>query len=89
MNPRTLIPLPAVFYRDHSDRELPTPRAIRQTARHVYVSITDPTLPELLADAEHYAHPDGPCQDREYMGLKASARATVARLRNAGVKVLA
>lgn len=81
----SLITLPVRFYTDHEERELPTPRVLHRTKKYVWVSSVDPACPELLADAEHYAHPDGPCQDREYMGLKVSARVTASRLRSAGV----
>ena len=70
--------LPAKFFDDHDERELPTPRVLRRTARTVTIAANDPNLVELLNDAEHYADVDGPCAgQREYRGLVASARATV------------
>ena len=49
------VKIPAGFYRDHEDRDLPTPVAIRETRTHVVIACDDPALPELLDDARHYA----------------------------------
>lgn len=73
-----LVRLPAMFYADHMDRSLPTPKEVRGTTRHVWVSCDDPALAELLDDARHYAHPNGP--DNCSPGLIASAKATVAAI---------
>jgi hypothetical protein len=74
--------LPKMFFQDHADRALPTPTVLRENARHVWVGLDDPDLPELLADAEHYAHPDG--TDCEGLGgLVRSAKATVSAIRAA------
>ena len=68
--------LPAYFFDDHDERELPTPRVLHRTARTVTVAANDPNLAELLNDAGHYADPDMHWAS-EYRGLVASARATV------------
>ena len=68
--------LPAYFFDDHDERELPTPRVLHRTARTVTVAANDPNLAELLNDAGHYAAPDMHWAS-EYRGLVASARATV------------
>lgn len=70
-----LIRLPAHFYRDHEERDLPTPCAVRRTRRHVHVSADDPHLAELRSDAAYYADPNGP--DGCGQGLATSARATL------------
>jgi hypothetical protein len=60
-----LIRIPLKFYRDHFERELPTPVPLKQTARYVWIDTNDPAFDELVDDAEHYAHrwgPDG-CPD--------------------------
>lgn len=76
-----LIRLPPSFYQDHDERDLPTPEDVGKAKSYVLVRADDPALPELLNDAEHYAHPWGP--DAEGLsGLKASARATVRAIRN-------
>lgn len=78
-----LIRIPKAFLLDHWERALPTPEIIRETGRHYFVSADDPAVPELLADADYYAHPYGP--DAEWLfGLKASARATAKALRAGG-----
>lgn len=83
----SLISLPSRFFDDHDERELPTPRVIKRTTRLVQVRLDDPALPELLADALHYAHPDGPGEDMpEYRGLKRSAKVTADTLLAFGVK---
>jgi hypothetical protein len=53
----TKLELPKVFFRDHEDRELPTPTVVAETARHFIVCADDPNIPELLDDARHYADP--------------------------------
>jgi hypothetical protein len=78
----TNIRLPVFFFRDHEERDLPTPVVLRRTARHVFVSADDIELAELLDDAEFYAHRYGPDGDG-LSGLKASARATAAAIRAA------
>lgn len=81
------ISLPSRFLDDHAERELPTPRVLKRTTRLVQVSMEDPALPELLADALHYADPDGPTAgDRSYAGLRRSAKVTADTLRAFGVK---
>jgi hypothetical protein len=74
-----LIPLPSTFYDDHAERALPTPELIRRAGSRVWVRRNDKALPELLADAEYYAHMYGP--DEAPPAVTASARRTVATLR--------
>jgi phenylpropionate dioxygenase-like ring-hydroxylating dioxygenase large terminal subunit len=76
-----LVKLPTRFYVDHMERDLDTPVAVKESARHVWVSLDDPALPELLSDAEHYAAPG--MFEREYFGLVSSARATVKAIKAA------
>jgi len=54
-----LLRLPRSFYDDHAARDLPTPKAVRENARFVYVRRDDPDLPELVDDARYYADPEG------------------------------
>ncbi len=76
------IKLPPAFYQDHDERSLPTPEDIGNAKSYVLVRADDPALPELLNDAEYYAHPYGP--DGEGLGgLRASAKATVRAIRDA------
>lgn len=74
-----LIRIPDRFYRDHMDRDLPTPEVVRFTSRHIYISSDDPALPELLDDAEYYADPWGPDGG---IGLRMSAKATVKAIKS-------
>jgi hypothetical protein len=79
--PVKTIKLPPAFYQDHDERDLPTPEGIGKAKSYVLVRADDPALPELLNDAEFYAHPYGP--DAEGLsGLKASAKATVRAIRD-------
>ena len=55
-----LFKIPRRFYDDHRWRDLDTPRAWKETKRHVWIDPSDPALLELVSDAEHYAHPYGP-----------------------------
>jgi len=70
----TLIRIPGKFFRDHADRDLPTPKVVRYTNRHIYIRSDDPALPELLYDAEYYSDAYGPWAG---IGLRSSAIATV------------
>jgi hypothetical protein len=64
------------------DRELPTPPAIKERVHHVWIETDHPDLPELLNDAEYYAHAYGPeADDRGSRNLKNSAQKTVDSIR--------
>lgn len=65
--------VPLVFWSDHEDRDLPTPQPTHRDGSKVRIPLFGSETDELLADAEHYAHRDGPGD----IGLKSSARATV------------
>lgn len=56
----TRLRLPARFYVDHLERALPTPEDLTNAKAYVTVAADDPALPELVGDAEYYAHPHGP-----------------------------
>ena len=77
------IKLPRRFFIDHLERDLDTPRILRETKSHVYVSAADPALAELASDADYYKDPQW--FDREYFGLCMSAKATLKALKEAGV----
>jgi hypothetical protein len=57
-----IIRIPCRFFVDHAERELPTPIILRETPRHVWIDTDDPAFAELMDDAKHYAHRDGPDQ---------------------------
>lgn len=71
-----LIRIPKGFYEDHGDRALPTPVAVKETGRHVWIDRSDPDMAELVNDAEFYADPWGP----ETPGLRLAARALLKAL---------
>lgn len=78
----TIFPVPAKFYDDHGDRELPTPNEVRRAGNKVWIDGTDSeAVSELLSDAEFYADPYGP--DELPPGLRASAGRTVAAIKRA------
>lgn len=77
--PKT-IRIPERFYVDHMERDLPTPEDIGESTRYAVVRADDPALPELLNDAEYYAHPFGP--DAGPAGVTMSAKATVRAIRD-------
>ncbi len=74
-----LVCLPPRFWDDHADRDLPTPKAVKMRGTSYWAAINDPSLPELLADAEHYAHRDGPSEIGS--ALKKSAITTRNRIK--------
>lgn len=60
MSRMKLLRIPRAFYDDHVGRELPTPEAVRENSRFVYIRSDDTNLDELINDASYYAHPHGP-----------------------------
>lgn len=75
--------IPRAFYDDHFERELPTPKAIWGIPMYppkggYIIAADDPALPELINDAQYYAHADGP--DEAPPGLKRAAKALLAAL---------
>lgn len=70
-----LLRIPAVFYVDHMERALPTPKEHKGNAKHVWIDLDDPATSSLLNDAQFYAAPFGP--DNCPRGIIASAKATV------------
>jgi hypothetical protein len=80
-----LVRVPARFFQDHMERDLDTPKVVRETSRFVWIRRDDPATPELLNDAEYYSDPSGPRigDYREGIGLFNSAKATVKALKPA------
>lgn len=77
-----LVRVPKLFYWDHVERDLPSPPVMRYTVHHVWIEIDHPDLPELLDDAEYYAHPYGPdIEDSGSRNLANSAKKTVSSLK--------
>lgn len=66
------VEIPRVFFDDHAERELPTPEIVGRSLGRYVIRRDDPALPELINDAEYYAHPDGP--DEAPRGLKRAAQ---------------
>ena len=50
-----LITIPAAFFWDHEERDLPTPSVISTKGKRLVVCADDPAMPELLSDARYYA----------------------------------
>lgn len=78
MTAASTIRLPVKFFRDHYERDLPTPSVVKETRSHVWVRSDDPAIADLRADAEHYGDPDS--FEPEYRHLRKSAQATIAAL---------
>ena len=69
-----IIRIPRFFYDDHEERDLPTPPAIKETKRHVWIDLEHEDVHELLSDADFYGNSGGwDCGT----GLGNSARATI------------
>jgi hypothetical protein len=77
--PDVLIRIPKRFLDDHLERDLPTPKIIRETGSHYFIDPRDPVIAELADDATHYA--DG--LDEAPPGVVLSARATLRAIRKA------
>ena len=73
----TVIRIPLLFYEDHENRDLPTPTAIRQTKRHVWIDLNDEHVPELISDADYSSDEGGFDPDPHLRGICRSAKATI------------
>lgn len=73
--------LPPAFYWDHVSRELPAGRVVKELARSVVVELDEEAFDDLLSDAEFYADSRNGIEGVEYLGLRASAKATAKTLR--------
>ncbi len=71
------IRIPMTFFDDHRERDLDTPIIERMTAKHYWIDPADPSLPELVNDAEHYATDVDGCG----AGLVLAARALLVALK--------
>jgi hypothetical protein len=56
------IEIPRAFYDDHVERDLPAPAKIwgKPMVKRYVICRDDPSLPELINDAQYYADPNGP-----------------------------
>lgn len=72
------IRIPRRFFIDHMERDLPTPKIIKQIGRSITICSDDPALPELIDDAKYYADVNGP--DAAPAGLKGAAKALLKAL---------
>lgn len=69
--------LPAKFWNDHADRELPAGVLIKTRGNRVQVNCTHDELAEILNDAEYYSDPAGPDDYEGRAAMVRSAKATV------------
>lgn len=82
------VDLPSTFWYDHHSRELPSGTLVRGLGRarpgygypRVRVMLDRAAYDELLDDARHYADPNGPRDFDGWLGMLASARATIRAL---------
>lgn len=69
--------LPAKFWNDHADRELPAGELVREAGSRVLVKVTCDELSEIRSDASYYADPAGPDDYEGRAAMVRSAKATV------------
>lgn len=79
-----VLAVPAKFYDDHAERELPAPAEVRRAGSRVYIRADDPEIESLRSDAAFYADPS--CMDAECCprGIIESAKRTLAALVRVG-----
>lgn len=68
------VKVPARFYNDHEERELPSGTVIKGNSHRITVELDKEELHELLSDARYYSDPHGPYVDA---ALRRSAQRTV------------
>lgn len=49
------IRVPRKFFDDHVERDLPSPKILRETKNHYFIPKNDEAVSELLSDADYYA----------------------------------
>lgn len=69
--------LPATFWHDHADRELPAGVLIKERGRRVQVNCTRAELDEIRSDAAYYSDKSGGPDWEEGGPIRRSAAATV------------
>ena len=67
--------IPAAFYYDYVDRELPAPPVLKRLGSSVWIDTNDPRLADLVADAQFYADEDGPDKNWYTRAAKSLLRA--------------
>lgn len=69
-----LIKIPQMFFDDHRDRFLPTPKIIKESKTNywIYADKNDPGYIDLIEDVEMYADIDGP-DDCSWLKVPAKA----------------
>lgn len=72
------VTLPATFWTDHVDRDLPCGAIVSSNGRSVTVECTPAELSELESDARYYASSGGP--DMVDRSITRSAKATIAAI---------
>lgn len=73
--------LPAMFWDDHDDRDLPAGMLLRRNARSVWVDLDQAAIDDLRSDAEHYVDPYGEYEPQ----LRSAARSMLNALDRAGL----
>ena len=76
-----LIKIPRTFYDDHRDRDLESPKILKETKTHYWIKADDPDIAELKSDAHYYytLWREG-AFDKYLFGLCMSAGATLKAL---------
>jgi len=75
--------IPKRFFDDHFERGLPTPRVVKSTSMHYWIDVTDPSVPDLLDDADFYrTEMTNGYAFGTGLGLQRSAEATYQAIQN-------
>ena len=79
---KDLIKIPRAFYDDHRDRDLESPKIVKETNRNYWINADDPDISELKDDAQYYYDLwcEGLWGDQYLFGLCMSAKATLKAL---------
>lgn len=77
MKESRVIKLPATFFNDYEERELPTPNVVRRSSRFVWIKLDDGALSDLLQDARWYASEDVDL-DSDALWVRRAARTLLA-----------
>jgi len=78
-----LIKIPKRFFDDHRERDLDTPRVMKDTRSNYWISKNDPAISELISDAEYYVEMgELGAFDKWMFGLVRSAKATLKSLQS-------
>lgn len=84
--PIVTVKLPKTFWIDHTGRDCsPTAVVVKELRKHVVVTLDSDAIEDLTSDADYFISDVFPEDCEQYVGMRASAIATLQALANVGI----